>query len=295
MIPAARAASGATLVALAASVWGLWPLFLRPSGLAGLQCAFIVLAVMALPSLFVFRRERPKDSGARWALVLIGLADALNCVLYFAALQRGPVAVGVLTHYLAPLIVTLLAPVLIGERRSRRALIAAPLSLLALAVVIGRPDPAGAGLTALLGAGSAIGYATIVLATSRAARVFRPVEITGFHAAISLGVLLILTRGEALPQAPGVQLLPVVIGAALCGLAANVVFNIGLARVGSQVSGALTYLEPLTASVVGWVMWNERMSPVQVMGGMGLLMLGAWVALERAPVLVPAPVRAQEL
>lgn len=284
-----RAASGAALVALAASVWGLWPLFLRPGGLPGVQCAFIVLLVMALPALVVHRRKRASDRGAWGALVLIGFADALNCVLYFAALQRGPVAVGVLTHYLAPLIVTLLAPLLIGEARSRRALIAAPLSLLALAVVIGRPDPAGAGLTALLGAGSAVGYATIVLATQRAARLFKPLEITSLHATIALVVLLVVTGGEALPQTLSLNLLPVFAGAALCGLAANVAFNVGLARAGSQVSGALTYLEPLGASIVGWLMWNERLGPLQVAGGVGLLVLGAWVALEPAPALTAEP------
>lgn len=287
-----RAASGALLVALAATSWGFWPLFLRPSGLTGYECAFVVLGVMALPAPFLILRRRVADRGARVALLVVGLADTLNCVLYFGALQRGPVAIAVLTHYLAPLLVTLLAPVLIAEARSRRASLAAPLSLLALALVIGRPDfTSGAGLTALLGAGSAVGYAAIVLATRRASRAFLPVEITSFHAVISLVALTVGTGGAAIPSRLDASLLPVLVGSAICGLLANVVFNVGLGRVGSQVSGALTYLEPLSASIVGWVVWQERLGPAQLLGGVVLLGLGAWVALEPAPALRLAPTR----
>ena len=110
---------GVAQVAAAAILWGFWPLALRPSGLTGLQCAVIVLAVMSLPAPFALRWEALRNRKATLALLGVGIFDAANGGLYFSALQRGPVVVAVLTHYLAPLLVALLAPLVLQERLSR--------------------------------------------------------------------------------------------------------------------------------------------------------------------------------
>ena len=143
-------------VALGAALWGGWSLFLRPAGLTGPQSALLVLLVLALPLPFVWRREPLRDRRATLALGLHGLFNAANTALFFAAVQRGPVAVAVLTHYLAPLLIALTEPWLLGGRRSFRALLAAPLTLVGLALLLGLPGEATPDtLTALLGGASA--------------------------------------------------------------------------------------------------------------------------------------------
>ena len=108
-------------VVAAAALWGCWSLFLRPSGLSGPQCALVAMAAMSLPAPLLLGQWARADGRARRALAVLGLADTGNLVLYFAAVQRGPVSVAVLTHYLAPLGVALAAPWVLGERRSVRA------------------------------------------------------------------------------------------------------------------------------------------------------------------------------
>ncbi len=269
---------GLALTAAAAALWGCWALFLRPAGLDGTQSAVLVLAMMSLPAPFAFRRAALRDRGATLALLGLAAADVGNMGLYFAALQRGPLAVAVLTHYLAPLAVALLAPALFREPRSPRALAAAPLSLLGLALLVWRPAEGFPLETALLGGGSAVFYAAIVLCAKRAGRSYGPTALTALHAPLTALALLALYGRAALPPAPGPALV-VMAGGLLCGLAASVLFYAGLRRVPAEVAGALTYLEPLTASLLGAALYGERLGAAGLAGAALVLGSGVWVAL----------------
>lgn len=270
---------GVVLVAAAATLWGAWALVLRPAGLPPLQFAFTVLAVMAAPLPFCLRAEPWRDRGAVAALVLLGAAEAANVVLYFAAIARGPVAVAVLTHYLTPLLVTLVSPWVTGERASPRALVASAVSLGGLALLVWQPGTGAPLLTAGLGAGSALFYVVIVFAARRAGRSFRPIEVTAWHAAISVALLLPLGR-EVLPP-PGAGTALVVGGALVCGVGGALLFYRGLVLVPAHVAGALTYLEPLTAALVGWLAFGEVIGPAGLVGAALVLASGVAVALER--------------
>nr|WP_225938019.1 DMT family transporter [Myxococcus sp. RHSTA-1-4] len=270
------------MVAAGATLWGCWSLFLRPAGLSGAQNALLALTAMSLPAPFLLRREALRNKRATAALVVVGLADAANVALFFAAMRNGPVSVAVLTHYLAPLLLALAAPWVLGEQPSTRALVGVPITLAGLAMLILQPGTAFSGLTAALGAGSALFYAAIVLGAKEAARAYSPLAVTSLHAPISVAVLLLYFGAEALPPAMlDAATLRVLVGGAVCGLTGNILFNAGLRRVPTAAAGALTYLEPLTASVVGWAFFAESLTPLGVAGGMLVLAAGAWVAAER--------------
>lgn len=278
-----RKATGLALIALAATLWGTWPLYTRGGGPGGLALGLVTLTVMSLPAPFVFRRRDFADRGAVIALALVGLADAANVVLYFSALGRGPVVVAVLTHYLAPTLVALLAPVLLREPRSRRALLASPIVLGGLALVLGHEDGgAGAGRTAVLGAGSAVFYAIVVLGSRRAGRTFGPLAVTSLHSVVSALALLVVFRGEAIPSST-TGLGVVLFAAVLNGLVGAALFNVSLGLVGAQLVGVLTYLEPLTAAVLGVLVLGEPFSAVGALGVLVVLAAGGWAAAEPTP------------
>ena len=52
-------------------------------------------------------------------LVGCAVSDAGSYLCYFGALDRGPIALAVLTHYIAPVVVALLAPMLLREPLTR--------------------------------------------------------------------------------------------------------------------------------------------------------------------------------
>jgi drug/metabolite transporter (DMT)-like permease len=279
------------MVAVAATLWGSYPLFLRPAGLSGPQNALLTLAVMALPTPFVLRRASFRDRRATLALVVLGLSDAANASLFFAAVQRGPLAVAVLTHYLAPLLIALTAPWVLREPRSARALIAAPLTLVGLALLLGTPQSGVAdSWTALLGGGSALFYMANVLASKEAARAYSPLAITAAHAPISALVLLLVFGRGALPPAIDSNILLVGAAGLLCGLVGNVLFIVGLRRIPTAAAGALTYLEPLTGAVLGLLVFGEVLGPLGLLGGLVVLATGVWVASEARAPAAPAPV-----
>ena len=273
------------LVALGASLWGCWPLFLRPAGLSGPQSALLVMAVMAIPSPFLLRREAFRDRRATLALLFLGFSDATNAALFFAALQRGPVTVAVLTHYLAPLLIALAAPWVLRERRSTRAILGAPLTLVGLALLLGTPqgglaDP----WTPLLGGASALFFMGNVLASKEAARAYSPLAINSLHSIVSGLALLLVFGRDALPPVLDSRLLFVVAGSLVSGMLGNSLFFAGLRRVPAAPAAALMYLEPLTAALLGQFVFGEALGPLGFLGGLIVLVSGAWVASEpRAP------------
>ncbi len=271
---------GYALVAAAAIGWGCWALFLGPARLSGPQGALVLFAVMSVPCLWLVPARPKIDRNAWVALGVLGLADAGNAALYFGAISRGPLSVAVLTHYLAPLFVGLGAPLVLREPRSRRALLAAPISLLGLMMLLGMPGDGFPLATALLGAGSAVFYAAIVISAKVAGRTLGAMQITALHAPISALALLLVFRGEALPPLEP-RVLWAVAGAALCGLLATVSFNRGLIAVPAPAASALTYLEPVTASLLGVLVFAEAMRPVAVAGVAVVIAAGLFVAGER--------------
>ncbi len=283
-----RTLQAAGLVAVAAILWGLWPSVLRPARLPALQSALVVQTVQALPVLFVGWRERAafRDRGAVVALVAFGFFDAAQCALYFPALTRGPVAVAALTHYLGPILVALAAPLVPGERASRRAMLAAPLSMMGLLLVLGPPREAPL-LTALLGAGSAFFGAGCLFAVRRASRSFSPLGLCALHAVLSALLLLAAFGRRAVPP-PGSGVLLVAAGATVLAVGAGVIFFRAVRLVPAPIAATITYLEPVTAAALGALLFHERLGAAALLGAAVVVGAGVWVALEPAPAEAPA-------
>ncbi len=289
--PVTKRATGIALIAVAATLWGTWPLYTRAGGASGVSIGFLALAMMALPAPFVFKRAPFADRGAVLALVLIGLADAANVVLYFSALERGPVVVGVLSHYLAPTLVALGAPWLLKETGSPRALWASPVVLIGLALVLGYGSASeGSLVTAALGGASAIFYAGVVLGSRRATRSFSPIAVMSLHAAISaLGLALVFGR-EVLPSSADGGLAIVLFGCLVNGLFAALLFNLSLQRLEAQLVGLFTYLEPLTAAVIGVVLLGDPFGFASAVGLVLILAAGGWAASAPAQRIEVVPI-----
>jgi drug/metabolite transporter (DMT)-like permease len=269
----------------AAFLWGLWPLFLRRSELPGYASGFVAMAVVSLTAIpvLVLRRGKKPTRRALLALLGVGATDAGNVALYFGAVDRGPVAVATLTHYLAPLLVGFGAPLFLHEPWSKRALIATPVVLVALWLVVsgGASAKELPLTTAALGAGSAFFYAANVLCSKAAAESYQPFELVALHGPVAALCLLLVFRGGALPVHADFGLLAVIAGSLVAGLGATVAFNFGLRGVNAPVAGVITYLEPLTAATVGVVFFNEALGPLRLIGAAVVVGCGVWVALEK--------------
>ena len=278
--------AGIAMVTVAAASWGTWSLFLRPTGLSALVTAPIMFAVMALVAFPLTLREPP----ARWdrtTLLLLAantVTDAVNVITFFGALTYTTVAIAVLTHYLAPILIALAAPRIEGTA-ARGTRVAAVCALAGLVVMLEpwRGAHAGHLIGALLGLVSAVAYAANVFVVRRLADRLGPARVMSYHSALAAVVMLPLAvSGLATVSWQGVAL--VAAGATTIGAMSGIVFIAGLTRIGSARSAVLTFAEPLVAVAVGALVWGEPLSPLAALGGALVLGAGIHVAKqERYP------------
>lgn len=280
-------------IAVAAASWGSWSVFLRQASEAGpiapALATFLVMATIALLLLPLALREtrtRPRRSAARWGLLgLFGVSDAINCGLYFAALQCTTVAVASLTHYLAPLLVALSAPFVLREPRKRGTLLACLLGLAGLLVLLAPWQTAttpGSWRGAGLGAASAIFYAAGVLFNKDLSRHFGAAELLVYHMPSALLALAIMVPSGGWSISPS-GLAWLVAGAVGPGAAAGVLLVRSLRHVPAGRAAVLTFIEPLTALVVATLVWGESLGLHALAGGAGILAAGYLVVREDAP------------
>ena len=279
-------------VASAAIAWGTWSLILRHAeGMAPMSSALesaIVMAVLTSVSGVTSLRDRiasPASFAARWWIVWLGVADALNMLLFFAA-YKITIAVAVLTHYLAPIFVAIASPLLLREAVTLRTALAVVGSFLGLAVMLG-PGGTGADGAALwqsaaLGAGSALFYASNVIGNKFVKASFSTSEVMFWHGTISTPLLaLCVPRGEwAAVDAHAATFLALAsIGpGALAGLA----FVWGLRRMPAAHASTLTLLEPLVAVVAGSLVFGEALGTRALVGG-ALILSGALAVMTARP------------
>ncbi len=290
-------ASGYAMVAGAASSWGLWPLFLRRAERYGpippeLESA-VALAFLTVVAGVVMLRDRTHRPASRraWAgVVWLGISDAMNVVLFFRAIQMTTVAVAVLTHYLTPLLVALIAPLALAERVSKRTYGAVGVALLGLVLLLGPWRGGEASASTLVGgafgAASAVFYASNVIFNKRLSSSFSGSELAFFHGLVAVPVVCALVPLEAWARVDSrawAWLLSASLGP---GAIAGLVFVWGLRRVPAAHASALTMLEPFVAVMVGMIAFGEVPTAVGLFGGV-LVLLGAAIVISprsrRAP------------
>lgn len=281
-----RTPFGAALVVAAAALWGCWSICFRAaekvsplplSAASESAVVFIVMLVTMLPLALVARRRQQqaapetatKRRASSWALLFtLGVTDAGNALAFFAAMQATTVAVAVLTHYLTPLLVALLAPVFLGERHRASTFVALGIALFGLVLLL-RPwtdidasDLRGAGLGAL----SAVFYAANVFIGKRLFNNFNAFEIAAWPKLTAVIVLCVVVAVDGNFVFDSRVIAILVAGGIVCGSLPTVLFYAGLARIAASQASVLTLVEPLVAVCVGIVVWHEALHPLGVVG-----------------------------
>lgn len=272
--------AGVVMVVAAAASWGTWSLFLRPTGLPATVTSPIMFAVMGLVALPLALRGPRTRWTREIVLLLVGNAvfDGLNVITFFGALSHTTVAVAVLTHYVAPILIALAAPRIEGTT-ARGASASAAVALVGLLLVLEpwQAPAAGALVGAALGLASAVCYAGNVFVVRRLAMQIGAPRVMAYHSLLAAAVLFPLGAcGFATVTARDLGLLAV--GSATIGAVSGIVFVVGLERIGSARTAVLTYAEPLVAVAVGLIAWHEPVHPLAVAGGALVLAAGIHVA-----------------
>lgn len=275
-------------VAAAACAWGTWGLVIRKTEALGAMStaleSTIVMAVITVTTGVAVLRDRapgPAPWRARAWVAWLGVSDAMNVLLFFAAYKL-TIAVSVLTHYLTPIFVALAAPILLRERMTARTAAAVMTSFAGLTAMLapqgGQSPHAAVWLSAALGAGSAVFYASNVIVNKLVASSFSTRETMFWHGVVATPLLAaFVPRGAwgAIDLHAAVYLAVATVGpGALAGLA----FVWGLRRMPAAHASTLTLLEPLVSIVLGAAVLGEPLSSRAGLGG-GLILAGSLVVM----------------
>ena len=240
---------------------------------AALIAVFLLVTKQKIPFAAI-KKEIP-------LLLLSGMAMGFNWILLFQAYKFTTVSVATLSYYFAPVIVTILCPIIFRERLTKKQIICFVMSTLGLVLITGIGDLSGASshLTGILfGLGAASLYATVIMLN----KFIKNVE--GIHrtflqflaAIVVLIPYVAFTSGANLAVMDGMGwLCLLIVGFIHTGVTYCLYFT-SLKDIPGQKAAILSYIDPLIAVVISVTILGESMSFVQIIGGVLILGFTLW-------------------
>ncbi len=292
---------GILLVSTAAVLWGTIgiaaQMIYRQSDMTPVAVGFYRLAlgfpmVALLCWQIVGRRVFLVDRWTYRRMLAIGAMVALFQVCYFTAIEYVGVAIATLiTLCTAPVLVALASVLFLKETLTRPTLTALLCALSGTALLVGAPgtvsDPAKLVTGTLFALGSASGYALMTLLGKGLAGKCHPLHATAvaFGAGALCLLPLVLANGQTWQQTADIWRLLAYLGLVPTAIGYTLFF-IGVRGIRASTSSILTMIEPLTATLLAWWLFSERLGPVALLGA-GLLFVAISVLYraERPPLI----------
>ncbi len=278
---------GLWLIVGAASLWGTTGAATQAlynlSATNALSVAFLRLAVGALVLALLCGRllgRRIWRVKRRDALLMLGMGamQATSQYAYFAAIPACGITIATLIAVcVAPVMVVLVARLALGERLTRKILLALCCALVGAALLTGAPAEGevfgGLLAGALLALLSAATYALVILLGRALSTHYHPFQVNA--AAFGSGSLLLLGCALVTPLAlryPAVGWWLVLYLGCIPTALAYVAFQLGMRSTPATLTSILTFCEPLVAAILAWLLFGERLSLLGILGA--LLLLG---------------------
>lgn len=267
------------------TIFGTLGLFVRniPVSSGELALYRAVLAALLIAVFLLLTKQRIPFSRIKKEVPLLlasGIAMGINWILLFEAYKYTTVSVATLSYYFAPVIVTIVCPVLFQEKLTGKQILCFVMSTIGLVLITGIGE-VGSGrdfVGILFGLGAAAFYATVILLN----KFIKNVEgihrtFLQFLAAILILVpYVILTSGVTLGSLDGIGWINLlIVGLVHTGVTYCLYFS-SLKELPGQKAAILSYIDPLVAVLISVTVLGEAMTLWQVIGGMLILGFTLW-------------------
>lgn len=256
------------------------------SGELALSRALLAAALIGT-FLLVTGQKLPFRSLGRelYLLLFSGIAMGFNWILLFEAYKYTTVAISTLSYYFAPVIVTLVCPILFKEKMTGKQILCFVMSTLGLALVVGITDLGKGGNDAIgvaFGLGAAVLYATVILLNKFIT------GVSGIHRTFLqfLAAILVLTPYVSVTGGFHLSVLDttgwiclLIVGLVHTGITYCLYFS-SLRDLPGQEAAILSYVDPLVAVIIGVLVLKEPLSWQQLTGGLLILGFTLWNELD---------------
>ena len=228
--------------------------------------------------LLASKKALPRGNRREYLLLLLsGGAMGINWILLFEAYRYTTVSTATLCYYFAPVMVTVLSPLLFREKLTPRQLLCFAMATLGLVLITGM-ERGGSVKGVLFGLGAACFYAAVVL-LNKYIRDIDGIHRTFFQflaAIVTLIPYVALTGGVTLSRLNTTGWLCLLtVGLLHTGITFCLYFS-SLKALPGQRAAILSYIDPLTAVLVSVTVLREPITLPQALGGALILGFTLW-------------------
>jgi RarD protein len=262
------------LILIAIFLWSSLGVVVRLSGVPVQELIFYSMIVsVCIQSLIVSQKKYRNEVPSFRKLIypaIAGLILLSNTFTFFYAYQNTTIANAVLTHYIAPILVALVSPILLKERIMKKALIAIVLASAGLWIMLeGFSFDSSHTNGIIAGLLSGCAYATLILYVRFHAQRFHPLVFALFTNASVICLLAPFIRSF-----PHKAIWSFLVMGIVHSTIAPLLYYKGLQKVPANKAAILGYLEPVCAILFGIILLNEILSMNTILGGILILFAG---------------------
>ena len=281
---------GPLLIIIAACFWGSMGIFVRRLGSYGFDSIQIVSIRVTLAALMfglvLFIKDR---SGFKIALKDIPLFLGLGfgsilffTVCYFKAISMMSLSTAAILLYTSPIWIMLMSVLFFHEKLNKKKIIALILAFGGCVLVSGISGEKISLLGLLVGLGSGIGYGLYSILGTIALRKYSPYTVTTYTFLFAaVGSWFICRPGDVISKFSeaddlGWLILFCCLTALITAVIPFLSYTLGLSMVEASKAGILATVEPLVATLIGVVVYDE---PLTALSGLGILLILSAVVL----------------
>ncbi|MCF7976945.1 MAG: DMT family transporter [Chromatiaceae bacterium] len=228
---------------------------------------FLFQSLLLLPVVLVYKGGRLPPPGVRH--LALGTLIGLAVIFLFSGLQYLPLANNTALFFIEPLLLTLISAVALREPVTLRQWLAVVIGLVGALIVL-RPNWAAYGPAAIFPVAAGAFFAGF-LALTRVVGGRDDALTLAFWTGVAATLVLLLIMGVGLigqepasarPIAPlmvvpSLGVWPLLLGVGAIAAATNVLTALALRRAGAGVLAPFQYLEILSATLLGWLIFSE--------------------------------------
>ncbi len=267
------------------TIFGTLGLFVRniPVSSGELALYRAVLAALLIAVFLLVTKQKIPFANIKKEVPLLlasGVAMGINWILLFEAYKYTTVSVATLSYYFAPVIVTVVCPILFREKLTAKQIVCFVMSTLGLVMITGIGEISGGKdfVGILFGLGAAVFYAAVILMN----KFIKNVEgihrtFLQFLSAIVILIPYVMMTSEVtlgnLDSVGWVNLL--IVGLVHTGVTCCMCFS-SLKELSGQKAAILSYIDPLVAVLISVTVLGETMTLWQVIGGILILGFTLW-------------------